>query len=169
MKQRLWLTLSIFLLLLAMAVPVNAQSGRAIFNWIIANKLLVQDGGLTVSGDTALADTTVTGTGSVTGDVTLGADLDMTPQTAISVTNGATITPTGAYQPLTSAGNVGFGAIAAGTAGQLLILSNNSNTTITITDTGTLKLSGNVALGQYDSVTLMSDGTNWRQLATSNN
>ena len=46
---------------------------------------------------------------------------------------------------------------------------NNSNTTITISDTGTLKLSGNIALGQYDTLVLISDGTNWVQLATTNN
>lgn len=31
------------------------------------------------------------------------------------------------------------------------------------------RLTGNLALGQYDSVLLFSDGTNWVQLATANN
>lgn len=93
----------------------------------------------------------------------------LTPATAISVTQGLTITAAGSYQPLESAGNVSTGAITAGAAGDVLILANTANTTITISDTGTLKLSGNLALGQYDSVTLISDGTNWIQAATSNN
>jgi hypothetical protein len=41
--------------------------------------------------------------------------------------------------------------------------------TITLTDTGTLKLSGNAALGQYDNITLMSDGANWVELSETNN
>lgn len=163
MNRKIWLGLSALFLLLALTFPVNAQSGRALFNWIIADRVLVQDGGLTVTGPSALADT------ALTGDMSLTGDLDLTAQTAITVTNGATLTPLGAYQPLRSSGNVGFGAIATGSAGQLLVLTNQTNTTITITDTGTLKLGGNVALGQNDSVTLISDATNWYQLATSNN
>jgi len=41
--------------------------------------------------------------------------------------------------------------------------------TITLTDTGTLKLGGNAALGQYDSITLLSDGTNWIQVSKADN
>lgn len=59
--------------------------------------------------------------------------------------------------------------VAVVLTGDVLILANQASTTITISDTGTLKLSGNLALGQYDSVTLISDGTNWIQAATSNN
>jgi hypothetical protein len=64
-----------------------------------------------------------------------------------------------------SAAIYSFGSIVTGTAGDVLTLVNIGSNAITITDTGTLKLSGNAALGQYDSVTLLSDGTNWIQVA----
>jgi len=50
-----------------------------------------------------------------------------------------------------------------------LVLVNVGSNTITLTDTGTLKLSANAALGQYDTITLQSDGTNWIELAKANN
>lgn len=149
--------------------PVVAQSGRALFNWIIADRVLVQDGGLTVTGSSALADTSVTGTGSVSGIATFGTFVVMTPATVITMTNGATLTPLGSYQPLASAGTVGFGAITSKPAGTVLTLVNTVNQTITITDGTTIVLSGNIALGQYDSLLLISDGTRWIMRSTSNN
>jgi len=118
-----------------------------------------------IAAGTALSGQTVASTGTTT----VGTSLLMTPATGITVTNGMTLTPLGSYQPLTAAGSVAFGAITAGTAGAMLYLTNNSAQTITMTDTGTLMLSGNLALGQYDTVLLLSDGTNWRQVATTNN
>ncbi len=41
--------------------------------------------------------------------------------------------------------------------------------TITISDTGTLKLTGDLALGTADTLRLLSDGTNWYQISTANN
>lgn len=111
----------------------------------------------------------------VTADVTIGDDLTVTgdvintPATAIAVTSGGTVTPTSSYVALSSAGTVGTSAIAVGTAGKLIYLVNTTNTTITFTDTGTLKLAGNAALGQYDTLTLRSDGTNWIEAARANN
>ena len=72
---------------------------------------------------------------------------------------------------------MGTGAAATGTsaiggyatAGRVIVLVNVGSNTITLTDTGTLKLSGNAALGQYDNITLMSDGTNWVELSETNN
>ena len=87
----------------------------------------------------------------------------------MTVTTDGTITPTGSYQPLSSSGNVQTASITAGTAGDILFLVNTANTTITISDTGTLKLGGNRALGQYDTLTLMSDGTNWIERSFTNN
>lgn len=166
------LSIALVAMLLAAGVfsnPVAAQSGRALFNWIIADKVLVQSGGLTVTGTSALADTTVTGTESVSGNATFGGNLILTPATSITVTMNATITPLGAYQPLTSAGTVNTSSITAGTAGAVLTLVNSSATSIVFTDTGTLKLTANITLGQYDTLTLVSDGTNWVQRSTANN
>lgn len=97
-----------------------------------------------------------------------GGDLVLTAQTAISVTDGGVITATGAYQPLESAAEV-TATIAAGDAGATLVLVNTANTTINIADTGAAKLSAAAALGQYDSLTLISDGTNWIEVSRSDN
>lgn len=90
-------------------------------------------------------------------------------QAPIAVTMNGTINPTGTYQPLTAAGNVGTSDLTVLEAGTLLILINESNTTITISDTGVLKLSSNLALGQYDAAVLISDGTNWYEFGASDN
>jgi len=110
-----------------------------------------------------------TGNAVVTGNATVGSKLILTPAAVITVTNGATLSPTGSYQPIASAGAVGFGAITAATAGTVLTLVNTVNQTITITDGTTVVLSGNIALGQYDSLVLISDGTRWIMRSTSNN
>lgn len=172
MKTRKALSIALVAILIAAGVftnPIAAQSGRALFNWVIADRALIQDGGLTVTGSTALANTAIVGTESVSGNATLGGNLILTPATAISVTMNATITPLAAYQPLTSAGTVNTSSITVGAAGAVLTLVNSSATSIVFTDTGTLKLSANITLGQFDTLVLVSDGTNWVQRSTSNN
>lgn len=93
------------------------------------------------------------------------------PRAAIAVTNGGVVNATGTYQQLTSATAVGTSGanITVKPAGTLLVLVNVGANTITFTETGTLISAGNIALGQHDSATLISDGTNWRQIAGSNN
>lgn len=125
---------------------------------------------------TTLTATTVTGTGVSgtsyvvsNGSITAGTYFRNLIGAEITVTDGMTITPVSSIQPLTSAGNVGTSAIAINSSGIILRLYNTGSNTITITDTGNLKLSGNIGLGQYDSLTLISDGTNWIQTDTSNN
>lgn len=114
------------------------------------------------------------GTTFTADDLTLADDLNVadiiaSTYTTVTVTPGSTIIPTGVYQILTSATAAGTSSIANPTAGRFVVLVNVGSNTITLTDTGTLKLSGNIALGQYDSVSLLGDGTNWVQTATSNN
>lgn len=118
---------------------------------------------LTVNDTLTVLDLTVNDDAVVTGDLT------WTPQTVVTITQAGTLTPTGSYQPLIAGGAVSFGSIVAGTAGDLLILQNTGTNAITITDTGTLKLSGNTALGQFDTITLLSDGTNWIEIAQTDN
>jgi hypothetical protein len=131
--------------------------------------------GRTITGNsvvaTAVAGSSVTASSTLTGSVSVAGTWDrLQARTAISVTNGGIITATGSYQRLTSAGTVTpTVSTASRTAGDLLVLVNTSATTINIADSGTAKLSAAAALGQYDTLTLRFDGTNWVEVARSNN
>jgi len=119
---------------------------------VTAGGLVVTAGGLTISdGDAVVAD-----------------DLRVTAQTAITVTNATPFAATGTYQSIQAAGEV-TPTITAGTAGDLLVLINTSAQTINIADTGIQMLSAAWAGGQYDTLTLWCDGTNWLELSRSDN
>ena len=91
-------------------------------------------------------------------------------QATLTIADGGTIAPTGLYQPVTAAGAVGCTMSGTGAVdGQLCVLMNVGANNIVITDTGTTMLTGNLTLGQYDTVFLVFDGTNWLQLGTANN
>lgn len=152
MKLNIRVILTTLLLILVMALPSAAQSSITNFTHLVTTGY--QQSGTYMQTGTYLK---------------VGTFLRMTPAASITVTTDSLITPLGSYQPLTSAGSVQTALIAAGTAGDLLTLVNNTNTTITISDTGTLKLGGNRALGQFDTLTLISDGTNWVERSFGNN
>jgi hypothetical protein len=101
--------------------------------------------------------------------VRVETDLRLKPASTITATTGVTLTPRGSFQPLAAATSVGIGAIAADAPGTLLLLTNVSAQTITISDTGTLRLGGDRALGQYDTLWMVSDGTNWLEYGYVNN
>jgi hypothetical protein len=143
---------------------------------------------LAVTGDATVGTLAVTGNTELSGsldvlsDGLVGGNLEVdgvllgtsfgvwSPVTPVSVTMSVPITPTGSYQPLESAGTVSTTLAATGfTAGTWVCLVNTSNTTIAITDTGTCKLAGNWQGGQYDTLTVLFDGTNWVELGRSNN
>lgn len=105
------------------------------------------------------------------------------PQTAISCTANCVITPTGTYQPLTSAGDVTCTLESQGmlgrytgvrnvtyTTGSLLWLVNEADTTIIITDGNAATLAGaTVSLGLSDTLILFFDSARWIELSRSNN
>jgi hypothetical protein len=103
--------------------------------------------------------------------------VEFTPGTTISVTNGASFTPTATLQPIQSAGSVTptlsvtNSAGSAYAAGTLLRLLNISATTIVLADSGTVKLAGAWTAGQYDSLTLIFDATTstWIEIGRSDN
>lgn len=153
--------------------PLTAQV-RQPFEWINAKRLTVDNnaavgGNLTVAGGSNLVgNVTTDGTLSADGAITTQDDLMLIPGAAITVTDGGTITPTTAIQELTAAGNVGA-ALAACGDGQVQVLVNLSNVTITITDTGSIRLAGNAALGQWDSLTVVGSGVTCVEVARANN
>lgn len=128
---------------------------------------LTLDTGLTITSGGA----TITAGGITVsdGDAAIADDLIATQQTTITLTMAGTLIPTGTYQPVSAAGNIGLSSITAASAGTILLIVNDANVTITFTDTGTLKLSGNAALAQYDTLLLISDGTNWVEVAQADN
>lgn len=158
MKKLLVMAIAAVILVGVLAFPSLAQSGVSNFTHIVASGYAktgtyMQSGSYLQSGTYAK----------------VGTFLRITPATAITVTTDGLITPGGSYQPLTSGGTVQTASIAAGTAGDTLFLINTTNTSIVISDTGTLKLGGNRTLGQYDTLMLVSDGTNWIERAFTNN
>ena len=114
-------------------------------------------------------NTTVAGTLGIMGSTTVGGLFLLSEQGNVTVTDGGEIAATKSFVPLTAAGAVGTSNITTGAAGQLLVLMNVGSNTITITDSGTIMLAGDCALGQYDTLTLISDGTNWLEITRANN
>lgn len=169
--------------LLTTGLAVAQQLPRAPMDWVIAKRLTVETITLLTGDVTTGADVTVGADMSVAGDVTFDGEVDANgdatfaamsidgavvnnPADTIVVTHSITVTPLGVYQPISSTGNTGTSIVTGCTAGREVTMVNQANTTITFTDTGTLKLSGNAALGQYDSLTLRChDGTNWIEVA----
>lgn len=141
---------------------------------------LIIQGNATQTGPLLTAETStgadvatidVSGNISAAAEVDVGTFLQLSEASAQTIVDGtAGITPTATYHPITAAGAVGNTMYTTGfTAGDLVILVNEGANAITITDTGTTMLTGNIALGQYDSLTLLFDGTNWVEVSASNN
>jgi hypothetical protein len=123
-------------------------------------------------GGSSLATLSSTALTLADGSLVVPDFVRLSAQTAISVTNGAVFTPTGSYQPLTSAGTVTptlSSSTSTYAAGHLLFLENQSNTSIVMVDTGNIVMAGNLTLGQRDTLTLLFDGTRWVERARTNN
>jgi len=92
-------------------------------------------------------------------------------QDAVSVVQDGSIEPSGSLQLLSSAGAVSTAGLITDTveAGYWVMLMNSNANTITISDTAPCALAGNCALGQYDTLTLIFDGTRWVELDRSDN
>jgi len=155
--KKFLLAISICFILLAMGGTALAQGGGAgWFDFVTDVRL---HGQVKILNDLVIDD-----------DLTVSDTISQTwiatsERSAITVDESTTITPTGTYQRITSTRNAGTSSITGPTEGRRLTLINIGSNTITLTDTGTLKLSGNAALGQYDAIQLLADGTNWIQIA----
>ena len=175
MKRLFAITLALTLLLSA-AVGAIAQSGSGGFYDFENSVRINQD--LVVRDDVVIEDSL-----TVDGDLTVDDDLtvtDLVGLARVQLTVPATqtlsfdteITTTNSYLLVSAAGNIGTGDIADCTLaiqGRVLAIENVSNTTITITDSNPLKLSGNAALAQWDNILLFCDGTNWVEFAQADN
>ena len=101
-------------------------------------------------------------------EVQAGGLLELLPGDVVTVTDGQTVTVGSAYVALGSAGTVTV-TLAAGAAGTLATVVNTTATTINVADGGTARLAGAAALGQFDTLLLLSDGTGWNEISRSDN
>lgn len=164
------------LLVAILAVSVSAQSGSGGYLDVESNFRVWRDssfrGDIYAEDDVTVTDQLVVSNDLTVSDVAALSSLKYTAGTTQTLTADGTIAVANSYALLSAAGSIGtsnIGTCNLLNQGQLLILENVSNTTITITDTGTLKLSGNAALAQWDSAALVCDGTNWVQLYEQDN
>ena len=119
---------------------------------------------VTATDDVAVGDAlTVAGAATLDGPTVLGS-------TAITVTDGQTITPTGALYRLNAAGAVTITLGGVCSDGQLLLLYGEDAQTVTVADTNIRSADGGAqAIGQYDlSAWLCVQGA-WIALAESAN
>jgi hypothetical protein len=120
-------------------------------------------------------DNLTNGTVTVGGNILTASDITAASYTAtkqgnVTVTADSVIAATSSLVPITSSGTVGTASISGcNTSGRLTILLNVGAQQITITDTGTLKLSANAVLTADDTLTLIGDGTNCVEIAKSAN
>ena len=190
MTRKTLVTVVTVLLLVAIALPVGAQTIWQTYGNVRTKQLnatgaadtdstLNVDGALTINGGATLgaltADTlNITGNADVSGNLEVVDHLltqehfYMIPPAAVTVTDNGIITPTGAVVELTAAGTVASSLAPAGD-GQFLILINTANQTITISETSTARIAGDFAMGQYDTLTLIGQGVTWHEVARSNN
>jgi hypothetical protein len=162
------------LLVSVFVMTVDAQSTWQRFNSVWANALRVTNnasvgGDLTVTDDVAVTDDVTAADVAASATVGVGTFLGVTPGATQVLSFDSVLTPVSSNQPISALEAIGTASIAVPAAGRLLVVTNVGSSAIVFTDTGTLKLAGNATLGTSDSLTLQSDGTNWIQLATSNN
>lgn len=157
--------LLVALLLSALLTGTLTAQVRQPFEWIQARRLSVE------TTANIAGNTTVGGSITAGGAVNVGTLLRMAPATTAVLTADAMLTPIGSYQPISSAAAVGTSLIATTTrtAGELLYVVNVGAQTVTFTDTGSLKLGGNAALGAGDTLLLVFDGAAWNQAGKADN
>jgi uncharacterized membrane-anchored protein len=167
MKKLIAVFLALLLLSVA-AVGVSAQSGGAgyydfetsVRMW---QNLIVRGSTTFIGGITAADDMTV-------GDQLAVGRIRYTKGTTQTLTASGEITSAYTYQPIAAAGAIGTSAVAAGTAGDILIIANTGANTITLTDTATLMLPANVVLGPKGRAVLISEGADgWSLLSSAAN
>ena len=174
------------LLIVSFGAALDAQGIRQQFEHVIARALTVNgattiNSSTTINGElTANGATTINGAATFNGSSNFAGHIVaddyfattdwvyLIPPPAMVITDGATITPTATVMELTATAPAGAELINAAD-GQFLVLVNTGAQTITISDTATIEATGDIALGQNDTLTLIGVGVKWYQIAASNN
>jgi hypothetical protein len=156
-------------------------SGLDVDGAVTLNSTLNVDGAISSGGSSAVTFTDANGVDvtagglAVVGQVDVADWVNLSARTGLVLASGDTITPTGTYQPISSATSVGITgtvAIANGAeAGDLLILRNtNASDTISIDGTGSnVECKTDKTLGAGDTLTLIWGGSDWYCLSLSDN
>ena len=160
----------------AVAVEDNLTVGGAVTGaGAVTSADLTATDDLSVGDDAGITGDLTTLNLRVTGQANIADLMTIVPKTAIAVGSGATITPTGTFQPITSTEVVTCDTttcVADGAnKGDLLILQNaNASDTITIDGAGgNVECKTDVVLGAQDTLWLIWNGANWICLATHDN
>jgi hypothetical protein len=112
----------------------------------------------------AASVTTLSTTGAISANrlnTEISSQQTVAASSRISVTTG--------IAAITAAGPVTVGDIMTGTNGQQLIIVNAGSNAVTVPDSGLNRLSAGIALGQYDTLTVIWYANAWTQVSTSNN
>jgi hypothetical protein len=167
------------ILVTAFAVTVDAQTFYQRFENVWAKTLrstgaatiggaATVGGALAVTGNTSTAGLTASGDSALGGSVTLGDFTGFEYSGNLAVLDGGPLTPVRTFQQISAAGAAGM-TVTTTSRGTIVTIVNMGSNAVTITDTGTTMLGSNAALGQYDTLTLISDGTNMIEVARANN
>lgn len=112
-------------------------------------------------------------TNTIDGVVVADAVLSTASSTTALTSNSTSIAVSGSLMPIsanTVVTNTTIAAVAPSKVGQSVVIINTGTNVITVLDSVAAKLSGDIALGQYDSLSLVVQATNVLvQTATSNN
>ncbi len=110
----------------------------------------------------------VDGAALLDGIVTLNSDIYVAIGTPVASPGGAELDiATGTYFDITGTNNITSIAAADSIAGRIIVL--QFDAILTFTDGNNLKLAGNFVTTADDTITLISDGTNWHEIARSAN
>lgn len=171
--DRKWMMTSlalVIILLSTFAIPVQGQGGTTRLSRLIVSQVLTVTGTTNLTGAvTTVGNVTVGDDLAVTDDTTFAGTLIFTPATTQTVTMNDSITADSAVVLLSSAGTVNTSTVACGSNGAQVTYINVGSNSIVITDTGTLKISGNTTLGQYDNIVLQSVWGNCIEVAQADN
>ena len=128
---------------------------------------------LTVTDDASIGgDLTLTGALALTGAFASGGsntlDLVIFEHTALTVTNGSTLTPTHTFYSLDTAAAVTITLAASATEGQLLVLINDDANATIIADTNLASADGNkiTMTNADDMAILIYQDSKWHEIAS---
>lgn len=102
------------------------------------------------------------------GGINLSGPVAVATSAPLAGVASTAVAPVGMLQPVSMA-TAGTVPITIPPAGQVVCVWNTGSEVVTIADTGNQILSASAALGQYDSVCGISDGTRFIEFARSNN